>query len=386
MEMKSVKKAARMALMSTALAFGVVAGGNGAAMSDEIKLNSWLGPTHPLNSGGYVPFIDTVEKASNGELDFRLFLGGSLLDSRATLPGIRDNVVEGGFVVLSFHPAEFPAMTTFSDLSMVGTDSLVAAAAVTETILLHCEACEAEAKAQNFLFYGAYATTAYNIMSAKPVNSLEDMRGKKVRSFGGAIDRWLSSLGAVAVNVDATHAYDGLSKNTLDAVMLPVADLSAYNLWDVAPYVTLLDVGSFKADSSVGFSRDFWRGLTTEQRALMLKYAPIMALGPCFDYIKNDTRVAGEAGEKGVTLIEPTEEMKKGLAAFFEEDKAAIVEAGVKRGVSEEDIQSIVATYVEMLEKYQKLFEGKRDDPQALYDILYQEVYAKLDPETFGLD
>lgn len=386
MGMNSVKNAARTALMSTALAFGIVAGVNGAAVSDEIKLNSWLGPTHPLNSGGYVPFIDTVEKASNGDLDFRLFLGGSLLDSRGTLPGIRDNVVEGGFVVLSFHPAEFPAMTTFSDLSMVGTDSLVAAAAVTETILLHCVACEAEAKAQNFLFYGAYATTAYNIMSAKPVNSLEDMRGKKVRSFGGAIDRWLSSLGAVAVNVDATHAYDGLSKNTLDAVMLPVADLSAYNLWDVAPYVTLLDVGSFKADSSVGFSRDFWRGLTTDQRALMLKFAPIMALGPGFDYIKNDTRVAGEAGEKGVTLIQPTDEMKQGLAAFFEQDKAAIVEAGVKRGVSEKNINSIVATYVEMLDKYQKLFEGKRDDPQALYDILYEEVYAKLDPETFGLN
>ncbi|WP_193174605.1 C4-dicarboxylate TRAP transporter substrate-binding protein [Oricola nitratireducens] len=386
MEMKSVKKTARLALISTALAFGLAAGVSGAALSDEVKLNSWLGPTHPLNSGGYVPFIDAVEKASNDDIKFRLFLGGSLLDSRATLPGIRDNVVEGGFVVLSFHPAEFPAMTTFSDLSMVGTDSLTAAAAVTETILLHCKPCEAEAKAQNFLFFGAYATTAYNIMSVKPVNSLEDMHGKKVRSFGGAIDRWLSSLGAVAVNVDATHAYDGLSKNTLDAVMLPVADLSAYNLWDVAPYVTLLNVGSFKADSSVGFSRDFWRGLTTEQRALLLKYAPIMAIGPGLDYIKNDEKVVAEASGKGVTLIQPTDEMKKGLADFFEVDKSAILEAAAKRGVSEEDTSEIVATYVKLLDKYNKLFEGKRDDPQALYDILYQEVYAKLDPATFGLD
>ena len=58
----------------------------------------------------------------------------------------------------------------------------------------------------------------------------------------------------------------------------------------------------------------------------------------------------------------------------------------MKRGVSEENINSIVATYVEMLDKYQKLFDGKRDDPQALYDILYEEVYAKLDPATFGLN
>lgn len=372
--------------MSTVLAAGVAVGAGSAAFAAEYKLNSWLGPTHPLNTGGYVPFIDAVKLGSNGEIDFKLFLGGSLLDSRGTLPGIRDNVVEGGFVVLSFHPAEFPAMTTFSDLAMVGTDSLTAAAAVTETILLHCKPCEAEAKAQNFLFFGAYATTAYNIMSVKPVNALEDMRGKKVRSFGGAIDRWLSSLGAVAVNVDATHAYDGLSKNTLDAVMLPVADLSAYNLWDVAPYVTLLNVGSFKADSGVGFSRDFWSGLTTDQRAVLLKNAPIMAIGPGLDYIKNDTRVVGEASAKGVTLIEPSDAMKKGLADFFEQDKTAIVEAGGKRGLSAEDTSAIVATYVELLDKYAKLFEGKRDNPQALYDILYQEVYSKLDPATFGVN
>lgn len=383
--MKNFKKNIRLALMSTAIAAGMAVAAGGAAFAAEYKLNSWLGPTHPLNTGGYVPFIDAVKKESNGEIDFKLFLGGSLLDSRGTLPGIRDNVVEGGFVVLSFHPAEFPAMTTFSDLSMVGTDSLTAAAAVTETILLHCKPCEAEAKAQNFLFFGAYATTAYNIMSVKPVNSLEDMRGKKVRSFGGAIDRWLSSLGAVAVNVDATHAYDGLSKNTLDAVMLPVADLSAYNLWDVAPYVTLLNVGSFKADSGVGFSRDFWSSLTTDQRALLLKNAPIMAIGPGLDYIKNDTRVVGEAGAKGVTLIQPSDEMKKGLADFFEKDKTAIVEAGGKRGLSAEDTSAIVATYVELLGKYEKLFEGKRDNPQALYDVLYQEVYSKLDPATFGV-
>lgn len=377
------KSIIRASMSATALAVGVALSA-GAAVAGEIKLNSWLGPNHPLNTGGYAPFIDKMKTDTNGEMDFRLFLGGSLLDSRGTLPGIRDNVVEGGFVVLSFHPAEFPAMTTFTDLSMVGTDSLTAAAAVTETVLLHCEPCQAEAKAQNFLFFGAYATTAYNILSAKPVNSIADMRGKKVRSFGGAIDRWLGSIGAVAVNVDATMAYDGLSKNTLDAVMLPVADLSAYNLWDVAPYVTLLEVGSFKANSAVGFSRDFWRGLTTEQRATMLRNAPMMAIGPGLDYIKNDNEVVEEAKKRNVELIPPSDAMKSELAAFFDADQSEIIGAAKRRGVA--NPQAIMDTYIELLAKYETLFEGKRDNPQELYDILYQEVYSKLDPATFGMD
>lgn len=377
----------RFAATAFAATLGLMVGlaGPGAhAQSGEIKLNSWLGPMHPINSGGYEPFIKAMEADSKGSLKFKLFLSGSLLDSRGTLPGIRDGVVEGGFVVLSFHPAEFPHASTFTDLAMVGTDALSAAAAVTETVLLHCQPCEAEAKKQNFLFFGAYATTAYNIMSRQPIRSLEDMKGKKVRSFGGAIDRWLRDLGAVAVNIDATYAYEGLSKNTLDAVMLPVADLGAYNLWDVAPYVTLLNVGSFKSNSTVGFSRDFWKKLTTDQRKLFLKNAPIMVLGPGIDYIKNDEKVIPEAKAKKVTLIEPTDAMKNGVNAFFEKDKAAIFEAAAKRGVK--DPNAIVSKYIELVAKYDKLFKDKRNDQKALYEIMYNEVYAKLDPAKYGMD
>ncbi len=365
-------------------AAGLLIGATALAQPKEIKLNSWLGPNHPINTGGYNPFIKAVEADTGGALKFRLFLSGSLLDSRGTLPGVRDGVVDGGFIVLSFHPAEFPHATTFTDLSMVGTESLSAAAAVTETVLLHCPACLADAKKQNSIFFGAYATTAYNIMSRAPVRSLDDLKGKKVRSFGGAIDRWLRDVGAVAVNVDATMAYEGMSKNTLDAVMLPVADLGAYNLWDVAPYVTLLNVGSFKANTTVGFNRDFWRGLTLEQRKIFLKHAPIMALGPCLDYIKNDAAVIPQAKAKNVTLLPPTDAMKQQLAAFFEKDKAAINEAAIKRGVK--DPNAIVNKYVEMLAKYDKLFQGKENNPAALYEILYREVYSKLDPAKFGLD
>lgn len=375
----------RVRRFAAAVAVGLLAAtGAAVAQVKEIKLNSWLGPSHPINTGGYNPFIKAVEADTGGALKFRLFLSGSLLDSRGTLPGIRDGVVDGGFLVLSFHPAEFPHATTFTDLAMVGTDALSAAAAVTETVLLHCAPCLADAKRQNTVFFGAYATTAYNIFSRAPIKSLDDLKGKKVRSFGGAIDRWLRDLGAVAVNVDATMAYEGLSKNTLDAVMLPVADFGSYNLWDVAPHVTLLNVGSFKSNTTVGFNREFWRGLTLEQRKVFLKHAPIMVLGPGLDYIKNDAAVIPQAKAKNVNLIPPTEAMTKQLAAFFEKDKAAINEAAVKRGVK--DANAIINKYVELLAKYDKLFQGKSGDAQAVYDILYREVYGKLDPAKFGME
>jgi hypothetical protein len=109
-----------------------------------------------------------------------------------------------------------------------------------------------------------------------------------------------------------------------------------------------------------------------------------MVLGPGLDYIKNDAAVIPQAKAKNVNLIPATDAMKRQLAAFFEKDKAAIAEAAVKRGVK--DPNAIVNKYVELLAKYDKLFEGKQNDPEALYEIMRREVYSKLDPAKFGLE
>ena len=109
-----------------------------------------------------------------------------------------------------------------------------------------------------------------------------------------------------------------------------------------------------------------------------------MVIGPGIDYIKNDEKVYPEARQKKVTMIQPTDDMKKQHAAFFEKDKSAIAEAAIKRGVK--DPNAIISKYMELLVKYDKLFAGKRNNPEALYEIMRQEVYNKLDPAKFGLD
>lgn len=371
-------------LCKAMLAACLMVGGAAIAQPKEVKINFWAGPNHPGYADGYVPFFKKIEEETKGALKARVFLGGSLLDARGTVPGIRDGVVDGGFVVMSYHPAEFPNGTTFGDLAMVGTDPLSASAAATETVLLHCKPCDADFKKQNLVFLGAYSTSGYVIMSRTPINSMADFKGKKVRSFGGAIDRFLRDVGAVAVNIDSTAAYEGLSKATLDIVMLPFADLKTYSLWDVAPYVTMLSVGSFKANTTVGFNRDFWKGLTLEQRKIFLKNAPTTTIGPSLGYIKGDNQVMGDAKAKGVNIIQPSEAMKQQHLAFIAKDKSSIIEAAAKRGLKNPD--AITNKYNELLVKYDKLFEGIRDNPEALYAVMRREVYDKLDPAKFSID
>lgn len=358
--------------------------GNPAFAQKEVKLSTWVGPTHPVNVGGYNPFVKAVEADQSSNVKFRMFIGGALLDPRGTMPGIRDGVADGGFIVLVYHPAEFPHGVTFGDLSMVGTDPLSAAAAVTETVLLNCAPCVAEARRQNIVFFGAYATSAYNILSRAPVTSLEDLKGKKIRTFGGAADRWIRDVGAVAVNVDGAMSYEGLAKNTLDAVLLPVADLGAYNLWDVAPNVNMLKVGSFKANTTVGFNTNFWKSLSLDQRKAFLRQAPLMVYGPGLEYNKIDAGVVAQAKAKKVTITAPSDAMKKQLDAFFAKDQSAIVENAKKRGV--QDPAALIAKYVELVAKYERLFAGKEQDPAALHEIIYREIYSKLDPAKFGID
>lgn len=375
----------KMKMLASALIAGCLLATTASfAQTKEVKLSTWVGPTHPVNVGGYTPFVREIEADKAANIKFRMFIGGSLLDPRGTLPGLRDGVADGGFVVFVYHPAEFPHGVTFGDLSMVGTDPLSSGAAVTETILLHCAPCLAEAKKQNLLFFGAYGSSAYNILSRVPVKSIEDLKGKKIRTSGGAADRWLREVGAVAVTVDAGMAYEGLAKNTIDGVLLPVSDLGAYNLWDVAPHVNMLPVGSFKANTSVGFNRNFWKSLTLDQRKAFLKQAPVMVYGPGIEYNKLDAGIVAQTAAKKVTLSKPSDAMTAHLNAFIAKDRSAIVEAAKKRGVKDPEI--LINKYVELVAKYERLFKGKETDPTAMHEILHREIYSKLDPATFGMD
>ncbi len=82
------------------------------------------------------------------------------------------------------------------------------------------------------------ATSPYDIISIDPIETLGDLRGKKVRVTGGLNEAVFRELGAIPVVMAAAETYLAFQRGIVDAVALGVPDIAAYRLYEVGRYLT----------------------------------------------------------------------------------------------------------------------------------------------------
>jgi len=375
---------ARLSLVALAALAALLLAGGQARADTELRISSWVAPKHPVNFGGYEPYMKAVEAASDGRITFRLFSGGALLSAKATLAGISDGLADTGIVALSYHPAEFSYGLLIADLAMLASDPVVAGAAVTELNLLHCPPCLAEFRAQNMVYNGTYSTAPYVILGRRKAERPADLAGARIRTPGSVWDRWVAHVGGVPVNLPASDMYESLERGITDFVLQPIAALRSYSLWDVARNATLLDLGTYHSLSLLGYNRDTWRGLESWERRILLDQAPVALIGASVGYRELDKEVVAESDSHPVEIIPATEELLADKARFIAEDLPRIAEiARSEHGVA--DPEPVIATFKEMLAKWHAILDPLADDTDAMVAALRTEVFDKLDADAYGM-
>lgn len=369
-------------MAATALAFALALGASGSASATTLKAVHYLSPKHPVGLG-YETFAEEVKKNTNGEVTVRIFPAESLLGAKAISDGIRDQVADVGFATMSYTPSYYPYGVMLNDLAMVGENDMAAAMAITELFNLHCQPCLAEYTKQNQLFGSGMSTAPYVLIAKGDINSLEKIKGKKLRAGGALWDRFAKSVGATGVNVPSSEMYETLSRGIIDAAVYAVGGLKTHGLADTAGQVVLLNLGSFRSGNLYSINLDTWSKMTTPQRAGILKAIPVAVVKTVNEYHAGDKAALELAKEKKVPVVQPDPALLAARKDFVEKDLPGIVEAAKKKGI--ENAQEFVDKYKQLLAKYEKLIGPIENDPKKLSDMFYNEVYAKLDPATFGV-
>ena len=160
----------------------IIASDGHAQDSRQLIYANYQPPSNAANQYGYSPYFEAVTKDTNNELTFELVAGGALLGASAMLPGLRDGIADGGFVVSIYSPSDLPRDSMLSEMALIGENSAVMAAAVAETVLLDCPDCLAEWKKNGIAYVAPYATMPYYLMCKGELQSSADIRGKKVPS------------------------------------------------------------------------------------------------------------------------------------------------------------------------------------------------------------
>jgi TRAP-type C4-dicarboxylate transport system substrate-binding protein len=98
-----------------AVALTIAAAAALPAGAKELKINNYMSP-RSIEAKVQDEMLKNIEKATNGSLTGKIFVGGQLLGAMASLGGLRDGVVDVAFIGPTFHPKELRHAVVIQDL------------------------------------------------------------------------------------------------------------------------------------------------------------------------------------------------------------------------------------------------------------------------------
>jgi len=197
------------------------------------------GPPNPYEVG-HEWFLKEVENRSNGRVKFERFYSQTLNPSREALFSVSKGVADMAQLVTGYWGGQL-ALSSVTTLPGMTKDMWAAMKASEE--LHQLKPLVDELTKVNMKYMAANGLSDYRILSTKPVRTLADLKGLRVRAMGEQADV-LKELGAAPVGMTAPEVYQALQRGTIDAVAAPPVFIGVFKFYEVAKYYSMLGVGA----------------------------------------------------------------------------------------------------------------------------------------------
>lgn len=284
-------------LFLASLALTSAAGAVGAA---ELKLANFMSPNHPYEELVFKAYANNVETATNGEVSIRVYSGGELGPgpveqyNRAV-----DGVTDIAFGLPGYTASNFPK-TLLTELPGVVSETEGTAA-----VLDNLDMLDKEYRRVKLLGLWNNAPNAL-FMREKPIRTLSDLEGMKIRVPSRNAGHIVKSWGATPVSMPVPEIYNSMQTGVIDGAFIDGTATFAFKLSEVTKYITT-GMNSSISSFFMVMNRDSFNDLSKEHQAALL------------DEGKKISLIANEIQRGGA---------KKGLSEFSTADGKELIELG----------------------------------------------------------
>lgn len=198
-----------------------------------------IGPPRGTRAAAMEWWANEINTRSDGQVEIEMFWGGALASASAMVEAVGSGMADMGLVVAEYTP-RLPRLM-FSNVAYVENDPWIAMRATFDT-MAQSEAVREEASENGIKFLMSFAPGPIQILSPKPITSLEDFKGIKYRSSGAWLT-WGENMGAVPVALPLHESYQAMERGIIDAMSGFLSPMMAYKLYEVVPHVTMANAG-----------------------------------------------------------------------------------------------------------------------------------------------
>ena len=211
---------------ATAALFCLAVGADAA----ELRLATAFPPTHLMQTRMLNPWAEEVSKASNGSLVIKMHPGGELVSGPNTFKRVQDGVADIGESLQGYTSDQFPR-TLLIEMPGLAKDNATA----TQMMWRAIELLKPEYDKTRIL---ALWSTGPNtvVMRKDPVRTVEDLKGKRVRTPSALLGDVAKALGMSPVSMQIGDVYQAMQTGVIDAVLTGHSALEGFKLGEVSKY------------------------------------------------------------------------------------------------------------------------------------------------------
>ncbi|MBI2870033.1 MAG: TRAP transporter substrate-binding protein DctP [Chloroflexi bacterium] len=186
-------------------------------------------------------FFEEVERRLPGRVKAEFHWGGSLGKSGEMLDLMRKGAVDIAQVPHNYFPDIFP-LAIDTNVGALGMGDWAKAAILPDVVRSESQLLLKEDQSKGVMTLRAGAGMPYSIWATKPVNTLTDLKGMKMRLMTAAFGQVWESLGMVPVSVPMPETYEALSRGTINATATDYMYSRSLKFFEAAKYALELDL------------------------------------------------------------------------------------------------------------------------------------------------
>ncbi|MGF1735356.1 sialic acid TRAP transporter substrate-binding protein SiaP [Photobacterium satsumensis] len=274
------------------------------AAQASASLQLKVGFNEAYNSPIYHGMVKTAEELKNisgGEMTLRLYEGGQLGNVHEMLEQVSLGELDMSMQVFGGYAQYLPR------LGALETPYLVRDYAHLNAIFDSSWGMDARNELETVFnlkpidswFFGVRQTS-----SNKPINSMQDMRGMKLRTPNAkALINYAKGVGAIPSPIAYAEVYLALQTNAVDGQENPISSIEAMKFYEVQPYLAMTN--HVVQDQAISISAERWSSLSKQEQEWLM--AALKAGGEEAEkrIIENTEADLVTFKEAGVTVTHP---------------------------------------------------------------------------------
>ncbi|MGZ3216531.1 TRAP transporter substrate-binding protein [Paracoccus sp. T5] len=293
-----------------------------------LKVSHYLPSVHGIHTDFILPWTEQITACTEGEVQFEIFPAGSQLGNVARQQEqVMAGVVDIANGLTGIPRGRFPR-TSLIDMPFLTVDAGAATYALWELL--------PDYLAEEYEGVKVLALYAHNggllHTTGTKVETMEDMRGLRIRTPSPAVSEMLSALGADPQGLPPGEVYESLQRGVIDGTVFPWDPVKSFGLNEVLDYH--LDLGAYTVSFFFVMNQRSYDGLTDKAKACVDQYsgdALVSKFGDWWDQWDQPGRAEAEVAGHEISVL--SDEERAAWAETLQPMMASYIQSVEDQGV-----------------------------------------------------